>query len=52
MAAMQLGKGAFFNAVHLGFFALSLVSFCTAISVKMSLLKTLLFNLQTDSSEL
>lgn len=38
MAAMQLGKGAFFNVVHPGVFALSLTSFCTTVSVKMSLL--------------
>lgn len=37
MAAMQLGKGAFLNVVHPGFFALYLVSFCTTVSVKMSL---------------
>lgn len=38
MAAMQLGKEAFFNVVHPGFFALYLVSFCTTVSVKVSLL--------------
>lgn len=53
MAAMQLGKGAFFNAVHPGFFALSLVSLCTTVLVKMSLLKhyCLIYKLILLSSE-
>lgn len=48
---MQLGKGAFFNVVHPGFFALSLVSFCTTVSVSLLIHYCLIYKLILLSSE-